>query len=278
LYLAADGKCTSCGIRLEPGWHADHVQPWSAHGATDVINGQALCPSCNLAKGSKVTYPNYPLPLREWQEDALVAFVDHGGDFLVMACPGAGKTTFALAAARKLIDANFQQVIVVVPTSHLRSQWASAAQSFGIDLDYAFTNGNTVLANDYQGAAVTYAMVAREPSLWRKIAASKPTLVILDEIHHAGEDEHLTWGPALREAFGSARRRLLLSGTPVRTDGRPIPFVEYVGGLPQYGFKYEYGDALRQEGGGVVRPLEFLALDGQVGWKNPGSGVQSTKW
>ena len=28
-YLAADGKCMSCGAELEPGWHADHVDAYS---------------------------------------------------------------------------------------------------------------------------------------------------------------------------------------------------------------------------------------------------------
>ena len=55
LYLAADGCCTRCGAELEPGWHADHVDPHSHGGETDVINGQALCPDCNLKKGAFVT-------------------------------------------------------------------------------------------------------------------------------------------------------------------------------------------------------------------------------
>ena len=57
-------------------------------------------------------------------------------DFLVTATPGAGKTTFALTLAslmkaKRLID----RVIVVVPTDHLRTQWADAASSRGLILD-----------------------------------------------------------------------------------------------------------------------------------------------
>ena len=51
------------------------------------------------------------------------------------------------------------------------------------------------------------------------------TLVILDEVHHGGDA--LSWGDALREAYERATRRLLLSGTPFRSDTAPIPFVEY---------------------------------------------------
>ena len=39
--------------RLQPGWHADHVKPVSAGGATEPANGQALCPRCNLEKGAR---------------------------------------------------------------------------------------------------------------------------------------------------------------------------------------------------------------------------------
>src|SRR5262245_59138986 len=50
LYLASDGNCSHCGQELGPGWHADHIDPWSVGGSTNVINGQALCAHCNLRK------------------------------------------------------------------------------------------------------------------------------------------------------------------------------------------------------------------------------------
>jgi superfamily II DNA or RNA helicase len=40
--------------------------------------------------------------------------------------------------------------------------------------------------------------------------------VILDEIHHAGDER--AWGESLLVAFEHARRRLALSGTPFRSD------------------------------------------------------------
>ncbi|MFD6424545.1 HNH endonuclease [Streptomyces sp. NPDC060198] len=51
MFIAADGRCTACSQDLEPGWHGDHMQPWSGGGPTEVTNGQALCPECNLKKG-----------------------------------------------------------------------------------------------------------------------------------------------------------------------------------------------------------------------------------
>ena len=51
LFLAARGRCASCGAALQPGWHGDHVTPFSAGGRTVPANGQALCPRCNREKG-----------------------------------------------------------------------------------------------------------------------------------------------------------------------------------------------------------------------------------
>lgn len=53
LFLAAAGRCARCGIKLEPGWHADHVEPAHRGGPTTPANGQAMCPQCNLRKGAR---------------------------------------------------------------------------------------------------------------------------------------------------------------------------------------------------------------------------------
>ena len=44
-----------------------------------------------------------------------------------------------------------------------------------------------------------------------------PALVILDEVHHAGDAR--SWGDAVKEAFEPAVRRLTLTGTPFRSAG-----------------------------------------------------------
>ncbi|MEA2128770.1 MAG: endonuclease [Solirubrobacteraceae bacterium] len=53
LFLAAGGRCTACGTRLDPGWHGDHFVPVRAGGDSAPANGRALCPRCNLAKGGR---------------------------------------------------------------------------------------------------------------------------------------------------------------------------------------------------------------------------------
>jgi 5-methylcytosine-specific restriction endonuclease McrA len=48
----AGGRCGNCGAPLAANFHADHIFPYSKGGATVTTNGQALCASCNLKKGS----------------------------------------------------------------------------------------------------------------------------------------------------------------------------------------------------------------------------------
>ena len=165
--------------------------------------------------------------LRAWQQEALTKYLAADGrDFLAVATPGAGKTTFALRVATELLQRRaVRRVTVVCPTEHLKKQWADAAHRVGIQLDPTFRNSQGTHGRHFDGVAVTYAQIAMKPALHRARTEAAPTLVILDEIHHGGDA--LSWGDAVREAFEPAARRLALTGTPFRSDTSPIPFVEY---------------------------------------------------
>lgn len=216
-----------------------------------------------------------PLPLRAWQTAALAAHRRHRGrDFLAVASPGAGKTTFALAVARELLESRaVQRIIVVTPTEHLKVQWAQAAARVGIALDPAFATGRGRTSGDFVGVAVTYAGVSVNPLALRVRTERFKTLVILDEVHHAGDA--LSWGESVLEAFGPATRRLLLTGTPFRSDVNPIPFVTYApgaDGVPRSvaDFTYGYAEALADH---VVRPVLFLAYSGDLRWRTRAGDV-----
>ena len=221
--------------------------------------------------------------LRAWQREAVELYFDpereDPEDFLVTATPGAGKTTFALALARRLLDARkVDRVVVVAPTDHLRTQWAEAAHRAGIELDPTMSNAVGPVRPDVRGYVTTYAQVAGHPMLHRARATAKRSLVVLDEIHHAGDG--LSWGEAVQEAFSDARRRLSLTGTPFRTKAdERIPFVKYVeddsaeseGGLRSLAdYTYGYRQALAD---GVVRPVVFAAYTGTSRWRNSAGEV-----
>src|SRR5215218_4058240 len=198
--------------------------------------------------------------LRPWQKAAFDAFVEADApDFLAVATPGAGKTTFALAAARHELGRRPSRLVVVAPTAHLKVQWAAAAHGVGLHLDPAWspTDG---LAGDLHGVVTTYQQVASAAPALRGLADG--ALVVLDEIHHAADER--AWGDSIRIAFAGAHRRLALSGTPFRSDTAPIPFIRYELDEARPDYTYGYGDALRD--GRVVRPVYFPRIGGDMEW------------
>lgn len=207
--------------------------------------------------------------LRAWQAEALNLYLEKSPrDFMAVATPGAGKTTFALRIAVELMGSGIvDKLTVVCPTEHLKSQWADAAARVGIHIDPAFTNSQGMAGSHFDGVAVTYAQVGSNPTVHAARTRAYRTLVIMDEIHHAGDS--LSWGDGIREAFTDATRRLSLTGTPFRSDTSPIPFVRYLEdeeGIrrSQADYTYGYGDALRDS---VVRPVLFMSYSGTMSWR-----------
>lgn len=101
-------------------------------------------------------------PLRKWQEYAYREFLQFGGEnFLTVATPGAGKTTFALRVAHHmLMTQKCERIVIICPTRHIKKQWKFAANAVGIDIDANFENHMTGEASDYHGVAITYQAVA----------------------------------------------------------------------------------------------------------------------
>ncbi|MEV4135344.1 DEAD/DEAH box helicase [Dactylosporangium sp. NPDC049742] len=207
--------------------------------------------------------------LRVWQRKALMEYLrGKREDFLAVATPGAGKTTFALRIALELFaDGTIDNVTVVTPTEHLKKQWAEAAARVGIDLDPGFRNADVHTSSDFHGTVVTYAQVGIAPEVHKRRTITRRTLVVLDEIHHAGDSK--SWGDGVKAAFEPAVRRLMLTGTPFRSDENPIPFVQYERGndgiaRSRSDTTYGYAEALAD---GVVRPVIFLAYSGETRWR-----------
>jgi superfamily II DNA or RNA helicase len=210
------------------------------------------------------------LRLRRWQKEALDGFeATPRRDFLAVATPGAGKTTFALTAAlRDLARYPHRRLLVVAPTQHLKHQWATAASSFGLHLEPEWGSADPFPA-DMHGVVVTYQQVAGQPGPLR--GPADDAFVVLDEIHHAGTER--AWGDGVFHAFELAARRLSLSGTPFRSDQNPIPFVDYDFDEAVAHYTYGYGEALKD--GGVVRPVFFPAINGHMEWSTPDGAILS---
>jgi superfamily II DNA or RNA helicase len=234
---------------------ADHITPFSKGGETTVENCQILSSKANKSKAA------FDFKPRKWQSEFLKAWEQRprGNPFTLIAIPGGGKTMAALEAARRwMVAASDRRMIIVVPTVNLLDQWKSEALKFGIELQSK--EFGTDFKHGFQGAVVTYHTVANNPLVFRKMCSDTPVLVVFDEVHHCGDEAH--FGRGIKEAFSLASARLLMSGTPWKSDGTPIPFVTYDGnGFAVGDFSYDYPRALTED---VVRYLVFDHAKGSL--------------
>ncbi len=214
--------------------------------------------------------------LRGWQQSAFIQFKERYArgerSLLWEATPGSGKTTAALHVAREqLARRRVARVVVVVPTAHLKLQWARAAHAVGLELDTAFASTRSRLSPDYHGVVVTYQQIGNRRRLFKEFGNS--SMVILDEVHHAADG--LTWGDALLECFGTAPFILCLSGTAFRSDSNAIPFVHYdAQGDSVADYSYTYSQAVSEQ---VCRPSAFFFFGGEVSWEE-GSRTYSARF
>ncbi len=207
--------------------------------------------------------------LREWQQEAfrnvLAAIECQDKDYLCVATPGAGKTKLALRVAHHFLENKLcERIVVVTPSDGLKRQWAYEAANFaGIDLDPDFTNNQGMEVNDFHGIAITYALLGQDKKqVHAQNTFQKKTLVIFDEIHHAGES--LTWGEAIKKSFDDAVFRLAISGTAFRSDDAQIPFITYKDRISVADYTYSYERAIKEN---VCRPVYFTIHDGTMKWK-----------
>lgn len=270
LFILADGKCRVCGKDLPEDWHADHIKPYSRGGKTDIINGQALCPECNLKKGNRITTMNLkPWPEHKYDKEPYITwqkrFLDtynklNKQDFLLEACPSGGKTIAVLRVMHALLmEGTIEQLIIVVPSEHLKKQWASVCYSVGLKIHPKWEPSNTF--KGYHGVVITYQALSANPDIYKYHVDKKATGLLFDEIHHCGETK--SWCEACQQAFQNAIKRLLFSGTPFRSDNNRIPFVTYLDNKSVYDFQYRYYDALTD---GVSRHVLFPTYDGKTEW------------
>ena len=238
----------------------DHIKPKAKGGDDSIENLQIISGRLNMAKSDRYEEP------RKWQQkfwDSWAASMKR--EFLLTAIPGAGKTRAATKVSHDfLLAGNDRRLLIVVPTVNLQEQWRLEASYRGIALQTS--EFGTEFRGEFVGAVATYQSLDTQAMTFKVICSRSPTLVILDEPHHCAEKK--SWGNNAKEAFNLAKRILLLSGTPFRTDGKAIPFIEYDGqGFSVADERYDYPDALRD---GVVRLLNFDYNRGRYDWLQDG--------
>ena len=162
--------------------------------------------------------------LRNWQKEALEKMMRwltverKDRHFLANAAPGAGKTLFACVGAARLLEAGeIDRVVVIAPRAEVVNQWSQ---------DYEKVTGrhmSKVTARDGDLASIgldvcaTWSAIQGLQDAFQALCKSSRVLVICDEHHHAAVEA--AWGESADSAFAEAKFVLILTGTPLRSDG-----------------------------------------------------------
>lgn len=154
---------------------------------------------------------------------------DGEGTYTLVAAMNSGKTDAAgmnMLVAMSCFGIDF--IVFVSPSGLIKDQVIDDFAFMGLNFSAGLTNRRLIKARldpILDGMSCTYQQIARFPDLFRKITSEKPTMVVMDEVHHLAAE--LSWGDACKHAFEPAQIRMVMSGTPFRTDGHSIPFVSY---------------------------------------------------
>ena len=225
-----DGNaCKRCGVELDRSFHADHIIPHSQGGRTIIRNGQALCARCNQQKGNQMpTETN----LRNWQKEAHNKCLDwfqsaaDNKHFVINAAPGAGKTVCASVIAKSLIEkALVDRVIVIAPRAEVVRQWGDEFFSVTGRHMTKVTGADDGIDGYGDDLSATWTAVDGLSDGFRAVCDANKTLVICDEHHHAAVEA--AWGSSANSAFKNAKYVLVLTGTPMRSDGEATVWLAF---------------------------------------------------
>ena len=257
LYIAAGGKCSQCREPLTDGWHADHIRPFSKGGMTDLSNGQALCPPCNLSKGTTMNAGPYSdaFEPRDFQARLISTVLDRyeAGERLTVAVasPGSGKTLAYQAIATELIRAGvIDYVAAYAPRIALAAQCEIEYRSADDQGHYSLFDPAARLESIQHrenkppltqpgakrvGYVTTYASLVTDPAVhldWARKHEGR-FLLVGDEAQFLGsddEDEQMGGtkaGGHFRELSDYAAHTILLTGTEKRADGKRLVLAQY---------------------------------------------------
>lgn len=209
------------------------------------------------------------IKLRPWQTEALQKsmkwLIDDRQDshFLINAAPGAGKTIASCAIAEALIEKHeIDRVVVIAPRTEVVNQWARDFRLVTNRHMSKVTGQDGDLTNLNVDVCATWAAVQNLSESMQRVCEQNRTLVVCDEHHHAAVQA--AWGSGADDAFAAAKFVLILTGTPIRSDGEHSVWLAYndVGAIdhPEEGtYTLTYGQAVDL---GYCRPITFHRHEG----------------
>jgi len=263
--MIAAGRCRQCGGPLPPHFHVDHRRAFARRGPTILTNAAALCGPCNLSKGTTSM-----LKLRPWQREAhdqAITWLTKtrlDRHFLINAAPGSGKTLGTCAIAATLFEQDeIDRVVVIAPRTEVVNQWAADfARVTGRHMNKA-TGADRELHLLGLDLCATWSAVSGLQDAFQAICRDKRVLVVCDEHHHAAVKA--AWGDGADSAFANARYVIVLTGTPIRSDGAQSVWLAYddrgaIDHPPEGTYTLTYGEAVDL---GYCRPVTFHRHEGR---------------
>ncbi len=209
------------------------------------------------------------LTLRPWQMLALQKaekwLVDEGNrHFLLNAAPGAGKTICASVIAKRMMDRDvIDRVIVIAPRAEVVRQWGGDFEMVTGRHMTKVTGADGDVSDYGKDLCATWHAIEGLSEPFKYICDNFRTLVICDEHHHAAVEA--AWGEQAGSAFENAKYTLILTGTPVRSDGKDTIWLAYddegnIIDLPPGGtYTLSYGEAVDKA---YCRPITFHRHEG----------------
>lgn len=210
------------------------------------------------------------IELRPWQSEALAKAMkwlspkNGQKHFLINAAPGAGKTICASIIARRLIETGqIDRVVVIAPRSEVVRQWADEYKFVTGRHMTKVTGADADVADYGLDVCATWAAVQGLLDGFQQICRTHKTLIICDEHHHAAVEA--AWGKGAAGAFADAEMVLILTGTPIRSDGGDTVWLAYDDegqiDYPQDGiYSLSYGEAVELA---YCRPITFHRHEGR---------------
>ena len=277
LWYSADGNCQECGRPLPLGWHADHVVPWSISGQTNVHEMQALCPECNLRKGSKM------LRKPQLAVKQICAEIRSGAGIrriIAAVTPGGGKSLIPVICANELIPRQYEKLCWIVPRIALQEQAESAfldpipAEIEDLSHEIRISTNEVDPCRGKSGFTTTYqALAIDEGWMMAEELRRHRYILVLDEPHHV--ESGGKWHASVKKLIDRAGLVIFMSGTLERGDGKAIAELPYSRNLTgklvcdpvdtddTRVIRYSRKEALLEH---AIIPIEFIHSDGKVKW------------
>lgn len=285
LWQTADGKCRLCGCDLPADWHADHIEPFAVTQRTNFHEMQALCPACNLKKGSSLMQPRQFQSELTTHCDEVIAGARRK-TIVTIVTPGGGKSCIPPIVASRFIAAGLADFIAwIVPRVSLAEQAEAdftKHKLFNQRYKIRVSTNEQNPCRGLHGFVTTHqaiAMDSAESVLWE--FRKHRGILVIDECHHIYEGS-----PAHRmliPIFEAARWRVLMTGSSTRGDGRSTAFMPYKDAGNRLveiddqadGYKvirYTRSQALKEK---AKIPISFVHVDGATKWLDPLGDEQS---